>query len=809
MSKIPTTADVVVIGAGLGGLISALELARRGYAVTVVERHDKPGGYAHHFKRRGFTFDVSLHHIGGFDEGDMNHGILASNGIIEKLNLEPRRTLFTSCFPDEELILPNDTQQILKILGERFPQQRDQLVELFRFLRVLNYHTIAEWLDPGFDLPLPQRLSTIYRDKTLDDLFDLYIEDPRLRAILGQLWMYLGLPPSQSTATFSSCIVGGAFMGRSQHIVGGGSALAQALTGRLAELGGSCHLKSPVSRILVDDGRAVGVELASGDSIKAGIIISNANPRQTFFELLPGDEVSRIYRYRIENMASSLSIYATYLGIDCSPSEAGINSENFFFNHGWSHDEAYQRALDHDLDNTDWCLSSYEGLDEVLSPPGKGTISIAEVTQAGDWFTMDPATYAKRKADVKQRLLDKVLRRFPGLTGHIVVHEFGTPRTMAKYTKNHDGAVYGLAQTVEQSNSSRLRNRTPLKGLYLTGAWTWSGGGYEGAMMTGVQTAAAVLQDHTAPIEIERTKLINRPDEFPPLLMDFGSEEASEAPDGSFVVHAIAYGDDLAPVGAGRPAAYLRYMDRGRVEAIEALCEAAGEESWLSRFVINVYRIRSGPVRPVEPGVELRVLTGMEKTSSHRATFHQLVERCDTGEELMRAAVEVLFLGINKKLEPVPEEFPECGSVPVVDEADYLPPVRLNEDEYLEHRRSFRVYYEDTDAQGIAYHITYYRFAEQTLMQLLRPCWTPSTGALMEDSGARISGFDIRYLKAAVLGDRLEVRAGVRSPSPGRFIVDLRVVNEDKDIVTTDIMIGVEVEEGPISDTLSSLVRDH
>ncbi len=807
MNRLPTATDVVVIGAGLGGLICALELARRGYGVTVVESHDKPGGYAHHFKRKGFTFDVSLHHIGGLDAGSMNHGILSSNGVLDRLSLERRRTLFTARFPDEEITLPNDIHQTLEILGGKFPHQHVQLVELFRFIRSLNYHTIAEWLDPEFEVPIPERLSTLYRDKTLDDLFDLFIEDPLLRAILGQLWMYLGLPPSQSTATFSSCIVGGAFMESSQHIVGGGSALSQALTGRLVELGGACHLKSRVERILVDDGRAVGVELAGGQIIKAGIIVSNANPHQTFFDLLPGDEVSRIYRYRIENMSSSLSIYATYLGLDCSPSEIGIDSENYFFNHGLSHDEAYQRVLDHDIDHTDWCLTNYEGLDDSLSSPGRGTISIAEVTRAGDWLTMDSATYSRRKAEVKQRLLDKVLRRFPEMGGHIVVHEFGTPRTMARYTSNHDGAVYGLAQTVEQSNSSRLRNRTPLKGLYLTGAWTWSGGGYEGAMMTGVQTAAAVLQDHTAPKEFERTKLIHRPDEFVPLANPEG-EAKREATDSPFVVQAVSYNDDLAPVGAGRPAAYLRYMDRGRVEAIEALCRTAGKESWLSRFIVNVYRIRTGLAHPVEPGVEVRVLTSMEKTSSHRATFHQLLERCDTGEELMRANVEVLFLDLVKQLVPVPEEFPERGVVAPIDKAEILPPVRYNSEEYLQFHRRFRVYYEDTDAQGIAYHVTSYRFAERTLLQLLRPCWTPGEGMLVTDSGARISGLDLRYLKASTLGDRLEVGAGVRTLSPGRFIVDLRVATADGDTVTTDIMIGIDVEDGPIFDTLSSLTRD-
>ena len=82
---IPENNDVIVIGSGLGGLTCALELARNGLKVCMFEQYRAAGGYAHSFRRKGYHFDISLHHIGGLGPGNLNHNLLSSLGIIGKL----------------------------------------------------------------------------------------------------------------------------------------------------------------------------------------------------------------------------------------------------------------------------------------------------------------------------------------------------------------------------------------------------------------------------------------------------------------------------------------------------------------------------------------------------------------------------------------------------------------------------------------------------------------------------------------------------------------------------------------------------
>jgi len=315
-------------------------------------------------------------------------------------------------------------------------------------------------------------------------------------------------------------------------------------------------------------------------------------------------------------------------------------------------------------------------------------------------------------------------------------------------------------------------------------------------MMTGVQTAASIMQEWQAPRPVAGRRLIHRPSEFPPLEPAVREEgeglksleaAARHSHTHPFVIAATAYGDELDCLGSGRPSECLRLIDRGRVEAIDKVCNEAGKESWLSRYVLNVYRIHIRKLLPVGPGQRVLVLTGLEKTSSHRSAFLQRLVDADTGDLLLDAVVEVLFLDSKRQLVPIPDEFPG-GPGPDVEARDEpVKPVPFSDGKHFSHHVPFRVYYEDTDAQGIAYHVTYFRYCERALFELLRAA---ADGEDPAGAGApAVSSIDIRYLKAAVLGDRLEVRTGVRRVEGGTLVVDQRIVREGRGQVVCDVTL--------------------
>lgn len=799
--SLPDTCDVAIVGAGLGSLVCALELARHGLSVCVFEQHRVAGGYAHGFKRQGFEFDVSLHHMGGLEPGHMMHGVLSSLGVMDKLRSRRRDILLTCDFPGERVVLPNGPAPVLAELCRLFPSEADGLRALFAHLVTLKWHVVGPWVDPDFNVPLEARLSPHYWNETFQDVVKRFVTTPKLLALLGQFWMSIGLPPSQATATFSTCVFGAYFLEGAYELDGGGSALVAAMVERLEELGGKCFTRSPVERIIVENGTASGVLLTSNRFVSARTVISAANPYQTFFDLIPGEEVSKVYRYRLGLMKPSLSFLALYVGLDCLPSTLGVPRGSYIHNRGYDVEEAFVRALSCAHRETDFGLTSYEDTATCSAPAGCGVLSFAELTPAGEWLSASKADYAVRKQAVLEQLIDKYDAVFPGLEAHAQVLELGTPRTMAHYTRNHMGAVYGLAQTVEQSNGKRLRNRSPISGLYLTGAWTWAGGGYEGSMMTGVQTASAVLDDVGAKVHAEKIRV-----EPPPFASLVGVEAApllkpvklaladrgDEAQTHPFRMPVHVYGEDVDPRNVTGTSAYLRFIDRGRQEAIEELCTRLAQESWLRRYTVNVYRITTHYLADSRASEWLEVRTGIRHISSHRAAFDQRIVRPDTGELLVDSTVEVAFLDENRELAPVPEGFGGGLDIEATGAPSRIPPVPFANESHYAFRAPFRVYYEDTDAQGITYHVSYVRFCTRALFDVVQNVWfKESVSEWMGQNRVAITRLDARFLNASSLGDRMEVRTGLRLADDEHVFVDQRVVNLSTSQVAVDV--GLEV----------------
>lgn len=803
--SIPSHSDVVVVGSGLGGLLCANELARHGFKVCVLEQHRVAGGYAHSFRRKGYHFDISLHSIGGLAPGCLTHGVLSSLGIYDKLNLQRCDMLLEADYPDFSVSMPNHPGGTLEELCRMFPGERDGLVKLFDFLPKLKRDIIAPSVDPDFDTPVEAQLSTKYLDLTFEDLLREYVSDPKLLAVLGQLWSYLGLPPSLATATFSTCVFCASYIEGAYYMAGGGAALVRAMVERLRELGSECYTRAAVKRIAVEDGTVTGVELESGEFVTTSIVVSNANPYHTFFDLIPGEEVSQIFRYRLKQMTPSLSAYALYLGLDCSPSTIGIPSENYFYNHQLDCREAYNRVMAHDIDHTDWCLTNFENIDTIMSPKNKGIVSLVELTPSGDWFDLDKDAYAEKKDAVVERLIHKYSKRFPELSDHIAVQEFGTPYTMARYSRNYHGAIYGFAQTTQQSNSRRLRNRSPIDGLYITGSWTWAGGGYEGAMMTGVQTALAIQQQVGAPRPADPIRLQEAPETAlttaAPVAGTVRSEElgAKERPIPTeavslsddehfrFRTKVEVYGDDLNSKGFADVSAFLRYIDRGRVEAIEEIC-GEDKKSWIKQYVINVYTININCFGTPGFGERLEVLTGIRKTTTHRAAFDQRIFNAKTKELVLDAQVEVLFLNNDMELVPVPDEIPDHQYDASKFKTGNRAMVPFTDETSFPFRSEFRVYYEDTDAQGITYHVSYMRFCERALFELARAVWPEVPGkSWMAKHRVGVTAAELRYLKSSTLGDYLEVRTGLMEITPFRVVFGQRIVQRKTGEVLADV----------------------
>ena len=804
-ATIPQSADVILIGAGLGGLVCAVELARQGLDVCVFEKELSPGGYAHAFRRKGFHFDVSLHHIGGFKPGSLTHGVLESIGVLEKLQLVPLKNLFRAEFPDFNITLPNDNQEIIASLSKAFPAEADGIRALMEFLPRLKNDVIAPIMDPEFNVPAHDRISTEYVDRTYQQILQQYVDDEKLLAVLGQMWSYIGIPPSQSAANFSACVNASAFIEGELGIVGGGAALVRDMLERLRELGGDCYVSNEVTEVVVENGATTGVRLDNGRMVRAKIVISAVNPIYTFEQLVPDIAVSEIYRYRLRQMTPSLSMYAVYLGLGCPAKDVGITDTNFFYNHGFDLDVAFENVLKHEIDRTDYSYSDATEMKAAVAPSGCSIVTFMEPTPCFDWLEISEPAYEKRKAEILETLLDKYSSRFPNLRQNIEAVEFLTPRSLSRVTNSHEGATYGFAQTVEQSNNRRLRNRTPISGLFLTGSWTWAGGGYEGAMTSGIQTAKSVMQEYKYPYQA------------PPPRLHKDSSMHIQGVDGTtseglvplipfddavsldshykYKFGVMVYGDELNSRGNADLSSYLRYLDRARMEAIEEICGGMGA-SWHRDYQIKVYRIEARCATVTRLADRLEVRTGARRISGHRASFDQRIINLRTGRVICDAAVEVLFLDNEDNFVPIPDGLINTDDAVPNFEMDRHEPLPFKYEDQFPFRTRFRVYFEDTDLQAIMFHVSYVRYCERALFDLVQSIWPDvSTNVWMTRTNATLARIDIRYLKAAQLGTRLEVRTALMDMDVRKISFGQRIVNIESGDVLADVITDVEFRD--------------
>ncbi|HPM46495.1 MAG TPA: FAD-dependent oxidoreductase [bacterium] len=764
--------DITIIGSGIGGLTCALELARNGYSVCVIEKHNQPGGYAHSFKRAGFEFDVSLHHIGGLSKGKSIHGVLKTLGILDKIGFTKKKNILSVRFPDGEKTVPNRPGAFENFLINEFPQEKENIIALISHLKDLRWHIIGGWIDPDFDVPMEKLLTKDYLDKTFHELLTKFVHDEKLIAYLSQFWILIGLPPKLVNATFATCVFNSHFLEETYDIDGGGAALSKAFVSRMEELGSKVMLNSEVSKITVENGRATGVVLNNGTVINSEIVISNVDPYQTFTKLVAKEFTSDLFRFRLEKMEKSVSLYSLYLGLDCKPSELGVPDTTFFYNHSYEPLKGYANILKGNSESTDWCCTNYENSLINKAPKGNYVLTFVEVTPTADWLTLDKESYKIRKQEILNTLLNKYNKCFPGLKDHIKVMEFATPRTMNRYTSNCGGSVYGLAQTVEQSASKRLRNITPVENLFLTGAWTWSGGGYEGAIMSGIQTSASI-----------KKKWGSKNDALPiKVKMDIGKPSSR-----TYNKFVRIYNKDVSAGGIADMNCFLRLMDRGRVDSGEELFNIAETESLFTHYNIQVYSITVKKHRDNFSGDKLNVTSRYFRRTSIRMVCHQQLINSVTGKETIDAIVELVQLDDNGKLIDIPAEINDPTDPPVIcDISKYAVSLKKKSSHFF---HKIRVYTEDTDLQGVTFHASYLRFCEETLFEFLdKVCRSTKNFTHWV-----YPEFNIRFFNSARVGEILDINLTADLTSDGRLVFFETMGIEGTDKIGVQICFDLEL----------------
>ena len=306
----------IVIGSGFGGLAAAVRLGARGYRVTVVERLDAPGGRAYVHHQDGFTFDAGPTIVTApFLLRELWE--LAGRDFDQEIDLRLMDPFYRVCFADgSKFDYAGDPDRLRQEVAKLSPQDvagLEHYSEISRQIFDVGFQNLSNqpfghWTDMAKALPDLFRLQS-YR--SVHGLVSRYVRDPRLQMVLSFHPLLIGGNPFTVTSVY--CLIEYLEQHWGVHYVMGGTGrLVTGLVDLIDSQGGEVRYNADVTAITVDNGRAVGVEMADGERIGADIVVSNADAAWTYRHLIPAAVRRRWTDKKLDRMSYSMGLFVWY-----------------------------------------------------------------------------------------------------------------------------------------------------------------------------------------------------------------------------------------------------------------------------------------------------------------------------------------------------------------------------------------------------------------------------------------------------------------------------------------------------------------
>jgi phytoene dehydrogenase-like protein len=475
--------DVIVIGAGLGGLTAGAKLAKEGLRVLVLEQHDRPGGCATTFKRRDFTMEVGLHEMDGPNPGDVKSRIFNDIGLGERVTFLPLPEFYRFINERYDLVIPHDPEGARKILKQSFPSEEKGIDDYF--YHVLNVRRVM----------VAQRGRP---DKSVGEFLDDIIGDEDLKLVLlGNLGYYHDDPYTLSWLYYLNA-QGSYYGGTASFIQGGSQRLSNALSSLIEEQGGEVRLNQLVISMDYQGDRLSGVSFQQvkgqnqgqvGRASARHIIMNGSVPG--LIRLLSKKDSAPLMR-AIKDQAIGASLLTVYYGFNKSLKEIGNKNYSTFIYDGSVSTQKDILGNNHsDFSTRSFTFVDYGQVDSRLAPEGKSVGAVCAIDYPSDWEGLERDEYMRMKADVADTFTGRLEKVLPGFREAVEYVEVATSLSVERFTLNPRGAVYGFAR--HPNRSMEYLSAVP-ENVYIASAWGKIGGGFSGAMVSGYKTAMDLLR---------------------------------------------------------------------------------------------------------------------------------------------------------------------------------------------------------------------------------------------------------------------------------------------------------------------------
>ncbi len=490
--------DVIIIGSGMGGLVTATQLAAKGAKVLVLEKYLIPGGSAGYFEREGYRFDVGASMIFGFGtEGTTNLLTRALDAVNMTLETIPDPVQIHYHLPNNlELKVHKNYDKFIDELTAKFPHEKvgirrfyDECWKVFNCLNAMELLSLEEpkyLMRVFFQHPFACLGLVKYLPQNAGDIARRYIRDPELLKFIDMECYCWSVVPADKTPMINAGMVfSDRHYGGINYPQGGVGTIAEKLAEGLEKFGGKIEYKARVTNILMEKGRAVGVRLANGKEYRAKRIVSNATRWDTFEKLLPKDEMPKKEEKWQQRYQQSPSFLSLHLGVKSGVLPLETECHHIVLEQ-WEAMEDEQGTI---------FVSIPTLLDSSLAPPDHHIIHTFTPSYIKEWEGLSSQEYQHKKEAAASHLMERLEKIFPGLIEGLDYQEVGTPRTHRRFL-GRDQGTYGPIPSRKLPGLLRMPfNRTVIPGLYCVGDSTFPGQGLNAVAFSGFACGHRIAVD--------------------------------------------------------------------------------------------------------------------------------------------------------------------------------------------------------------------------------------------------------------------------------------------------------------------------
>ena len=498
--------DVVVIGAGNGGLAAACQILNAGKKCLVLEKHNIPGGFATSFVRGRFEFEASLHEfngIGTIEEPSSTRLLFDELGVSDKIEWIHLKDAYHLISEKEgyDFVMPFGYEQFAKENNKLHPEGEKYIKEFFTLCQQIR--DAMDYLSASKGKPDPQVMMEKYPDYlacasySVNEAFEALGYPKQIVDNLNTYWCYLGADGDNlsflhyANMIYSYYSKGAVIPKYRSH------ELSLAFEQRIHELNGDIWFNSEVVKIHLDDDKHVcGVSLKDGRMIKTRHVVACISPHVVYGKLLDEkfEKANKLTNFRKFGGRG----FTVFLGLNKSPEQLGLKDHNYFIYDTCDNVKQYEsmKKIGNTAAQATVCLNN---ADPDCSPKGTTIMYMTTLFMEDVWSDVDKKDYFKVKNDVAKAMI----KRFEDATkvnisDHIEEIAIATPETYARYCGHPQGVVYGYESQYYDGLMNRIQmveEDHVVKGLRIGGGYGERLLGYPSSYKSGANEAKRTLAD--------------------------------------------------------------------------------------------------------------------------------------------------------------------------------------------------------------------------------------------------------------------------------------------------------------------------